>query len=225
MSGSERTPLLNGRSEPRTRELLYDPTWLESYQFFVFGSWFNVLLFFIPLSFLSHFLNWDAALRFTFSFMAIIPLAKVRLLKAVFRRDILLISESRSRSVAGRRHGPAFRSIGTNTVGLAQRVVWKCGRNHRWGGRAFARRTSHRADFGECGMGALARDIGVRISCFRDFRCWDPFYRTCCWSLAARSLQVCLSTGSIHVTVLTGSFQKGGLYFRESLFSKTAAQT
>lgn len=78
MSDSERTPLINGGNGNRTRELLHDPPWLDSYKFFVFGSWFNVLLFFIPLSFLSHFLNWDAALRFSFSFFAIIPLAKVR---------------------------------------------------------------------------------------------------------------------------------------------------
>lgn len=53
------------------------PTWVASFRYFFFGSWFNVLLIFIPLSFLSHWLNWDAALRFSFSFLAIVPLAKV----------------------------------------------------------------------------------------------------------------------------------------------------
>jgi len=54
-----------------------EPSWPESYKFFIFGTWFNILLVFIPLSFVSHYLNWDAGLRFLFSFMAIVPLAKV----------------------------------------------------------------------------------------------------------------------------------------------------
>jgi len=54
-----------------------EPSWAESFKFFIFGTWFNVLLLFIPLSFVSHFLNWDAGLRFLFSFIAIVPLAKV----------------------------------------------------------------------------------------------------------------------------------------------------
>lgn len=54
------------------------PTWAESYKWFFFGSWFNVLLVFVPLSVIAHKLNWDVALRFTFSFLAIMPLAKVR---------------------------------------------------------------------------------------------------------------------------------------------------
>ena len=53
-----------------------EPGWLASYRFFFFGSWLNILLVFVPLSFLSHLLDWDAALRFTFSFIAIMPLAK-----------------------------------------------------------------------------------------------------------------------------------------------------
>ncbi|TFK42374.1 Sodium/calcium exchanger protein-domain-containing protein [Crucibulum laeve] len=54
-----------------------EPSWLQSYKFFFFGTWFNVLLVFIPLSIFAHHLNWDAALRFSFSFLAIIPLAKL----------------------------------------------------------------------------------------------------------------------------------------------------
>ncbi|KAG6909636.1 hypothetical protein DXG01_016418 [Tephrocybe rancida] len=54
-----------------------EPSFFESFKWFFFASWVNVLLVFIPLSFLSHQLNWDAALRFTFSFMAIVPLAKL----------------------------------------------------------------------------------------------------------------------------------------------------
>ena len=54
-----------------------EPTWAASYKFFLLGSWLNILLVFVPLSFISHHLNWDAALRFVFSFIAIMPLAKV----------------------------------------------------------------------------------------------------------------------------------------------------
>ncbi|EEB98259.1 hypothetical protein MPER_02266, partial [Moniliophthora perniciosa FA553] len=49
----------------------------ESFRFFLFGSWLNILLLFVPLSIISHHMNWDAALRFSFSFIAIIPLAKL----------------------------------------------------------------------------------------------------------------------------------------------------
>jgi Ca2+:H+ antiporter len=54
-----------------------EPSWTASYRWFWFGSWLNIVLVFVLLSFLSHYLHWDAALRFSFSFLAIIPLAKV----------------------------------------------------------------------------------------------------------------------------------------------------
>ena len=54
-----------------------EPTWIESYRYFFFGSWLNVFLVFVPLSFVSHWSGWDAALSFSFSFLAIVPLAKV----------------------------------------------------------------------------------------------------------------------------------------------------
>lgn len=57
-----------------------EPSWIDSYRYFWFGAWLNVLLVFVPLSFIAHHLNWDAALRFAFSFIAIMPLAKVRIL-------------------------------------------------------------------------------------------------------------------------------------------------
>jgi len=55
-----------------------EPGWLKSYKWFFLNSYFNILLVFVPLSVISHHLHWDAALRFTFSFLAIMPLAKVR---------------------------------------------------------------------------------------------------------------------------------------------------
>lgn len=42
------------------------------------GSWINVLIVFLPLAFVAEQVGWSAALRFAFSFMAIVPLAKVR---------------------------------------------------------------------------------------------------------------------------------------------------
>ncbi|KAL4077262.1 Sodium/calcium exchanger protein-domain-containing protein [Scleroderma yunnanense] len=68
---SETSPLLTN-DEPRL-----EPTWIKSFSYFLFGSWVNILLLFVPLSAISHHLNWDAALRFMFSFIAIIPLAKL----------------------------------------------------------------------------------------------------------------------------------------------------
>ncbi|KAG9226583.1 hypothetical protein CCMSSC00406_0006192 [Pleurotus cornucopiae] len=94
MSPSDRTPLLpNGGGEnghngdaptrsvsQRLSTLIKaegEPSWTHSFIWFLFGSWFNVLLVFVPLSIISHHLGWDAGLRFLFSFIAIIPLAKV----------------------------------------------------------------------------------------------------------------------------------------------------
>lgn len=85
---SEHSPLLPTRNGSITHPSLTsrvfalfkaegEPTWLQSFKFYLFGSYLNILLIFIPLSLLSHNLNWDAALRFSFSFMAIIPLAKL----------------------------------------------------------------------------------------------------------------------------------------------------
>jgi len=92
MPPTDRTPLLeNGHgANGHVHRLSYkerivsifsvpedQPGWIQSYRFFFFGSWLNVVLVFVPLSFLSHHLHWDAALRFAFSFIAIMPLAKV----------------------------------------------------------------------------------------------------------------------------------------------------
>jgi hypothetical protein len=73
----------------------YRSSWIRSMKFFL-GSWIvrpqkdapflvsltnvlliqNILLLFIPLSAMAHYLVWDAGLRFLFSFIAIIPLGK-----------------------------------------------------------------------------------------------------------------------------------------------------
>ncbi|KIP12345.1 hypothetical protein PHLGIDRAFT_113821 [Phlebiopsis gigantea 11061_1 CR5-6] len=79
---TEQTPLLNGHANNGFSHRLSrflkpqdQPGWISSFRFFFFGSWLNILLVFIPLSILSHYANWDAALRFSFSFIAIMPLA------------------------------------------------------------------------------------------------------------------------------------------------------
>jgi Ca2+:H+ antiporter len=89
MAPTDRTPLLeNGHEneehlEPFTHRAVTllkaegEPTWAASYKYFWFGAWLNILLIFVPLSFIAHHLHWDAALRFTFSFIAICPLAKL----------------------------------------------------------------------------------------------------------------------------------------------------
>jgi Ca2+:H+ antiporter len=85
---SETTPLLqNGEQSRDDRSFFHqfldfvkgegEPSWAASFRWFFFGSYLNVLTLFIPLSFLSHNLNWDAVYRFCFSFIAIVPLAKV----------------------------------------------------------------------------------------------------------------------------------------------------
>lgn len=91
---SETSPLLNGPVNPkpsfrqRFTSLVKaedEPSWPDSLRAFFFGTYLNILLVFVPLSYAAHHLNWDAALRFTFSFLAVVPLAKVRLCFA-FRR-------------------------------------------------------------------------------------------------------------------------------------------
>ncbi|KAB5595465.1 Vacuolar calcium ion transporter [Ceratobasidium theobromae] len=54
-----------------------EPGWIDSTKFILLSSWFNILLVFIPLAFAADKLGWDAGLRFAFSFIAIIPLAKL----------------------------------------------------------------------------------------------------------------------------------------------------
>ncbi|KAJ3972773.1 Sodium/calcium exchanger protein-domain-containing protein [Lentinula raphanica] len=52
-----------------------EPSHQQSLRFFLLGSWVNVLLIFVPLTIIAHNLHWDAGLRFSFSFLSIVPLA------------------------------------------------------------------------------------------------------------------------------------------------------
>lgn len=84
---SETTPLLENGVPHDIRPFIYrfldfvkgegEPSWAASFRWFIFGSYLNILTVFVPLSFLSSSLGWDALYRFTFSFIAIVPLAKV----------------------------------------------------------------------------------------------------------------------------------------------------
>ncbi|KAG2144118.1 uncharacterized protein EDB93DRAFT_1289944 [Suillus bovinus] len=89
MTPSESAPLLgNGghtghRNLPFARRVVNfmkgegEPSWEESFKFFIFGSWLNILLIFVPLSVISHNMDWDGGLVFLFSFMAIVPLSRL----------------------------------------------------------------------------------------------------------------------------------------------------
>jgi hypothetical protein len=74
MSPTEQSPLLDRRTLAEG-----EPSWLDSYRWLLFSSWLNLLLPLVPVAAAAHYLNWDAALRFGSSFLAIIPLAKVRI--------------------------------------------------------------------------------------------------------------------------------------------------
>lgn len=54
-----------------------EPSWSQSYKWFFLSSYLNVLLVFVPLSALANYLHWDVSFRFTYSFLAIVPLAKL----------------------------------------------------------------------------------------------------------------------------------------------------
>ncbi|CAE6401428.1 unnamed protein product [Rhizoctonia solani] len=84
----ETQPLLsNGNGHDRERSFVQkvkevfiaegEPGWIESSRFIILGSWFNILLVFIPLALVAEKLEWDAGLRFAFSFIGIIPLARL----------------------------------------------------------------------------------------------------------------------------------------------------
>jgi len=87
MSTPEQTPLLSdNRRSPywplysnvaETLRADDQPSWSESYRWFLFRSWLNVLLLFVPVAGAAHYLSWDAPLRFGFCFISIISLAKV----------------------------------------------------------------------------------------------------------------------------------------------------
>jgi Ca2+:H+ antiporter len=88
MPPPEQTPLLNCHGRQSSSPPFYlkivallkaegEPSWLDSYRWFIFGSWWNLLLLLTPVAAAAHYLNWDAPLRFGLSFVTIMPLAMV----------------------------------------------------------------------------------------------------------------------------------------------------
>lgn len=69
---NERDNLLPGQPQAAGK------THLQSFKWLIKTGWqINLMLVFVPLSFISHFLHWNEKLIFVFSFLAIIPLAKL----------------------------------------------------------------------------------------------------------------------------------------------------
>lgn len=50
---------------------------MQSFRWLFLGSWINLLLLAVPLSFVSHFAGWGSTADFVISFIAIVPLAGV----------------------------------------------------------------------------------------------------------------------------------------------------
>lgn len=134
MSATDTTPLLengdvNGhpQTEPFTKRTLRllkaegEPSWAASYKYFWFGAWLNILLVFVPLSFIAHHLHWDAALRFVFSFIAIMPLAKV---SYSYRYRVTAFWLNFGILAFGRSDRPDVDEIGTNCIRSPECIVW-----------------------------------------------------------------------------------------------------
>ncbi|OCH90757.1 calcium/proton exchanger [Obba rivulosa] len=71
------------------------PSWLESYKWFILGSWLNVLLGFVPLSIAAYILDWDAAVQFALSLFALLPLS------ALLRTATEQLSSNLGQTMAG----------------------------------------------------------------------------------------------------------------------------
>jgi hypothetical protein len=138
MSPSEQSPLLNSdgrRQSPSFYRKLHallkaegEPSWLDSFRWFIFGSWANLLMLLVPVAAASHFLNWDAPLRFGFCFVAIIPLAKVRTTPspALVSSSVKPFSHLLS-SAARRCHRTDVAVPWTDSCWLVERYFWQRG--------------------------------------------------------------------------------------------------
>jgi hypothetical protein len=155
MPPSEQTPLMNGNWRqsrslpfyPKVVALLKaenEPSWVDSYRWFFFGSWWNLLLLLVPVAAAAHYLNWDAPLRFAFSFVAIMPLAKVcNLLNCFYDlRGILIPS-----SAAWKRYGRDVLLSRGDTRRSFERHFRERSGNHRGSRRPPQGRSPDCADF------------------------------------------------------------------------------
>lgn len=74
MPPHETSPLLGSESASSGDRIRF----VHSTRYLLLGSWINLLLIAVPLSLWSEHAEWPASYRFITSFLAIIPLAKVR---------------------------------------------------------------------------------------------------------------------------------------------------
>lgn len=74
MPPHESSPLLGANGAPSVERMRF----IHSTKYLLLGSWMNALLIAVPLSLYSEHADWPASYRFITSFLAIIPLAKVR---------------------------------------------------------------------------------------------------------------------------------------------------
>lgn len=75
MPPHESTPLLGETAHSRGSAVQFNP--IKSSRYLLLNSWLNILLVAIPLAFVAEHAGWSAAARFSLSFIAIVPLAKV----------------------------------------------------------------------------------------------------------------------------------------------------
>ena len=75
MPPSETVPLLSSNGDDRraARQIHF----FASSKHLIFGSWLNALIVAVPICIAAELLHWPAAARFSTSFLAIVPLAKV----------------------------------------------------------------------------------------------------------------------------------------------------
>ncbi|RKP25271.1 Sodium/calcium exchanger protein-domain-containing protein [Syncephalis pseudoplumigaleata] len=70
-------PVADDRPAVPGKHVHPDPTLVSSLRHFLLGNYVNVLLVFIPLGFVAHYVGWAGVLIFVFNFLAIIPLASL----------------------------------------------------------------------------------------------------------------------------------------------------
>lgn len=82
MPPHESTPLLGPHSTDNSDT--FSP--IKATRWLLLGSWMNVLLIAVPISLVAEYAHWSAVARFVTSFIAIVPLAKVRLKLLTFSK-------------------------------------------------------------------------------------------------------------------------------------------
>jgi hypothetical protein len=225
---SERSPLLNGNLQrppssfyQRILTLLKaegEPSWLASFRWFIFGSWANLLLLLVPVAAVAHYANWDAPLRFGFSFVAIIPLAKVRATRT--RGPWLFATYTDISSATWRCHRTDVSISWTDSCRPIERYFWQRSGNHRRSRRALQRRSSDSADF-RMYPNVSPYSVHMLTVC----RCSVLSYLIFSWFWVAPSSRVCRRNISFANPSAHSTRPTGGIFKHESEFSVTAAQT